>query len=472
MMIRLIIGLFVISLCQCEQNACRKIAVIGAGIAGGSAAYFTQQFLEEAGLERAEIEIFEANDYIGGRLKHIEFHGATLEVGGAAWAKNNHYMMEMAEKMGVNVTGSQTDSEHLRYSAVWTGRGFAPIYKMLVDSSPSSRTIIKEEASFMHHINSNYMIQHNSSFTNLHQFISWGGMDKYTTSSVLSYFEALGVASDFVETELVPMTRAIYNQGSSANVFSLLASLDAILSQYSVLEGNSVLVEKLLEHNADHVHLQTPVKTITKTDTGKYVVEGSEFDVVFIAAPLEVTNIEFVGFGEKKVPLDRDYYDWYITVLQAEGPNPSQFEPFYEEHRGPRGHLPTMIVTTTNSSENSKTPWVMIEPVGKHAKDTANVDNDELPLWIIYSDASVKGDIERYFTGVGDLSEQYWPYTFPHLTPLNGNSRDESDVQPVVLDGKGAVFNINSVESLASAMEISAIGARNAAKLAVDYLSN
>ena len=74
MVIRLIIGLCVIFLCQCEQNARKKIAVIGAGIGGGSAAYFTQQFLEEAGIERAEIEIFEANDYIGGRLKHIEFH--------------------------------------------------------------------------------------------------------------------------------------------------------------------------------------------------------------------------------------------------------------------------------------------------------------------------------------------------------------------------------------------------------------
>ena len=43
-----------------------RVGVIGAGIAGGSLSYYLNK---EMG-ERVEIDVFERNDYIGGRLKH------------------------------------------------------------------------------------------------------------------------------------------------------------------------------------------------------------------------------------------------------------------------------------------------------------------------------------------------------------------------------------------------------------------
>lgn len=451
------------------------VCIVGGGIAGGSTAHFLQKLLAENGFARADVSVFEANDYIGGRLKHIEFHGSTLEVGGAAWAHNNHLMMSMAKELGMNITGSQTDEEKLRYSAVWTGTGFAPIYKELITSSEAARTVVREEARFLKDINRNYDEQQQKVFTTLQEFMSWGNMDKYLENSVLSFFEEQGVDSYFIETELVPMTRAIYNQGSEANAFSLLASLDAILSQYSIVEGNSVLVERLFEKSGAKVHLNTKVKSVSRNSAkGTYTVETDtitsteEFDIVFIAAPLEQTHITFHGIDDmpKTASLDRNYYDWYITVLKATAPNYDQFDPYLTDRvRGK--DLPTMIVTTTNSSENAKTPWVMIEPVGKHAKAEEEEEEEGPPLWIIYSDASVEGDIDNYFTGVqGEIYEQYWPYTFPHLQPLQAGGATD-DTQPVELDPSGLLFNINAVESLASAMEISAIGARNAAKIAV-----
>ena len=455
-----------------------RVCIIGGGIAGGSTAHFLQKQLEEKGFAKADVSVFESNGYIGGRLKHIEFHGSTLEVGGAAWAHNNHLMMSMAKEFGMNITGSQTDEEKLRDTAVWTGTGFAPIYRELISNSEAARTVVKEEARFLEQINENYLMQDQHVFHDLAEFMSWGNMDRYLERSVLSFFEDQGVDSDFVETELVPMTRAIYNQGSEANAFSLLASLDAILSQYSIVEGNSVLVERLFEKSCAKVHLNTRVKSITRKSESDitYTVEtattSEDFDMVFIAAPLEETQITFHGINgmPKTASLDRDYYDWYITVLEAQTPNYEQFDPYFQRQRGK--DLPTMIVTTTNSSANPKTPWVMIEPVGKHAKAEGSSEGGS-PLWIIYSDASVKNNIDDYFTGVkGELYEQYWPYTFPHLWPLQSGVAAAQDTQPVELDPSGLLFNINAVESLASAMEISAIGARNAAKIAVNKISD
>ena len=53
------------------------------------------------------------------------------------------------------------------------------------------------------------------------------------------------------------------------------------------------------------------------------------------------------------------------------------------------------------------------------------------------------------------------PYTFAKLAPVLNAS---AETQPVVLREEG-LYNLNAVESMATAMEISAMGARNVARL-------
>lgn len=57
----------------------KRIAVIGAGAAGSSAAYFSRQYLGE----EVDIEIFEKQSDIGGRVRDKEFHNQTIELGGS-----------------------------------------------------------------------------------------------------------------------------------------------------------------------------------------------------------------------------------------------------------------------------------------------------------------------------------------------------------------------------------------------------
>jgi phytoene dehydrogenase-like protein len=68
-----------------EQN---HVIIIGAGISGLRAAQVLLA-AKEAGLK---VTILEANDYIGGRVKNMEFHGKRVELG-ANWvtdmSKNN-----------------------------------------------------------------------------------------------------------------------------------------------------------------------------------------------------------------------------------------------------------------------------------------------------------------------------------------------------------------------------------------------
>ena len=93
------------------------------------------------------------------------------------------------------------------------------------------------------------------------------------------------------------------------------------------------------------------------------------FDVVVIAAPLEQTKIKFSNIELRGgASLDREFFDWHVTVVEAASVNTSQFEPHYAPHLG--APLPKVLLTTTNSSTNAKTPWVVVQPLGKHVKGT------------------------------------------------------------------------------------------------------
>ena len=91
------------------------------------------------------------------------------------------------------------------------------------------------------------------------------------------------------------------------------------------------------------------------------------FDIVVIASPLEVTNIDFININLSKGSyINREYYDWYITVVEASSINMKQFKPY---NFPPGKTIPNTIVTTTNSTSNSG--FVCIQPLGRHAKTPA-----------------------------------------------------------------------------------------------------
>ena len=177
-----------------------------------------------------------------------------------------------------------------------------------------------------------------------------------------------GITSTLIEIGMVPLNRAIYNQGSSANAFGFLASLTAQLSQHTVTSGNSDLVKALFNYSKANVMLNSYVSTIEMNEKKKHENDENSFtvhynmnnnkttltdvfDIVVIASPLEVTNIDFININLSKGSyINREYYDWYITVVEASSINMKQFKPY---NFPPGKTIPNTIVTTTNSTSNS-----------------------------------------------------------------------------------------------------------------------
>lgn len=470
-----------------------KIAIVGGGIGGAAASHYLQEIRRNRSLPPVEITVFESRDYIGGRLKHITFgeKRVKVELGGAAWTKSNQYVKALAKAMNATVTAEAPSPPLWEKIGVWRGDGFAYVEEIITKDLLSVLKIVNSEPQFLQGTAESYAQQQsNEPFTDIHDFLKWGQLDKYASQSILEYFTALGVKDEVVENGLVPVMRAIYNQNSNSSSFAMFGSMTALIDHEDWPSGNSDLVEALFKAAKATVRLSSKVTEINMKQNGRdgnslatfdVVSEQKQFgnpeastttdtyDAVLIAAPLETTGIEFSGFPMPPgANLNRQFYPWYVTVVEAARINASQFLPYYVNSEG--NQLPRVFLTSANgSSTNPKTPWTVIQPLGKHGKGGKGEPKN---VWLVYSDHDLSGKkpntlVDGLFEEVKTVYVQHWPYTFAHLKPLTG---EPGELQPIVLHN--GLYNLNAIESIASAMEVSCIAARNGARLAMDYLAS
>ena len=82
-------------------------------------------------------------------------------------------------------------------------------------------------------------------------------------------------------------------------------------------------------------------------------------------------------------------------------------------------------------------------------------------IYLVHSDSSIAGDPLGAIFAPGHkvLHTKYWSHAYPVQRP----EPTPANLPPIVL-GNGALY-MNSIESVASSMETTAISARNAARL-------
>ena len=75
-----------------------KVAIIGAGIGGTSAAYFIGQGLGP----NVTIDVFEKGNRVGGRMAVVEIGGNSFEAGASVIHESNKYMQEFTKLSGMH----------------------------------------------------------------------------------------------------------------------------------------------------------------------------------------------------------------------------------------------------------------------------------------------------------------------------------------------------------------------------------
>lgn len=152
------------------------------------------------------------------------------------------------------------------------------------------------------------------------------------------------------------------------------------------------------------------------------------------------------------MPVFRRFEHIFVTVVRAAAINPVYF--------GSKAR--TVPYDNILTSRTAGAPFVVLQLEARLADSTA--------LWKLFSNADVTADLPKIFSGLSadpaDTVLQRWPYTFPELAPVTNTSAVQ--YQPIVLDKAGTtghIFYVNTMESVASAMEGSIIAGRNIALL-------
>ena len=228
---------------------------------------------------------------------------------------------------------------------------------------------------------------------------------------------------------------------------------------WSVKGGNYSVCEKLLENAEVNIHFNKNVKSIQKKlnaggkpayfiETEDGVVEERTYDSVIVAAPLEVPSCYFncneCSDWPNQMTLGR-YQQRFATFIQA-----------YRniKHFGAKSkdELPDAICTT----ETIKFSMLL---------SLKNTMGEEInpPIYRIYSREQLSSEtIKTLFeiSGETKVKDYSWLACPQYVAPER--------FTPFKLDD--GVFYVNSIERVAAGMEMSAIGGRNAALLAKNYL--
>ncbi|CAD2079089.1 protoporphyrinogen oxidase [Phocicoccus pinnipedialis] len=108
----------------------KKVAIVGAGITGLSAAYY----LSKAG---ASVDVFEASDHIGGKIKTYRKDGYVIELGPESYISRKQSLTDLAKEIGME---SHLVRNETGQAYIYTKRGLTKVPKGTMLGVPTTLT--------------------------------------------------------------------------------------------------------------------------------------------------------------------------------------------------------------------------------------------------------------------------------------------------------------------------------------------
>ena len=308
-----------------------------------------------------------------------------------------------------------------------------------------------------------------------------GGDSFYQLTQVTAekYFkQELGWGDRMVDELLTGACRAIYCQDTDevtamVGTVSLAGCENNQLS--AIVGGNYQLPVKLLESSTAEVHRVHVTKVVkvvtTETAAPSYVLHYTEddavgqsemWDAVVIACPLETCDIQFEGFdADNWTPVKKQTFHKTIANFVYGKLNPRFFGVDERDST-----FPQEILTTKMNK-----PAVEFKSIGlqspvnltKQQRDdyAKAARKDVAQIYKIFTSEPLTDEqLSLIFSEYTDHTVVDWMAYPEYVTP-------ESFGSFVLDDG---LFYVNCIEHVASAMEMSCIGGKNASLLANNYL--
>ncbi|KAF9454994.1 hypothetical protein P691DRAFT_770093 [Macrolepiota fuliginosa MF-IS2] len=439
-----------------------RIAVIGAGAGGSSAAFWISKARSRFGLN-VEIDVYDRSDYIGGRSTTVyPYENVSLpeiELGASIFVKANKNMWRASDEFNLTRRDFQDGGSEM---GLWDGEkvvftfegGFWGTAKVLWRYGFTSPKRTQDIVDAMIKKFVGLYSKEAPKWDDVAHLSSMYGWTELTSSSTMEYLLHQGVSRRYISELVEGATRVNYGQNAGyIHALEGLCSL-AATGASGIKGGNFQVFEQFLERSNASVHLNTTVDSILPKANSKLwtVATGQgaqDYTAVILAAPFYSTGITVPHAISDQIPA-QPYVHLHVTLLTttSEYPNPTYF-------------------AMSSSAKPARTMLTTYEGVRKGGKEPEFNSLSYLGLarpgeWTvkIFSKERISDKwLRNVFNGkVGWVFRKEWD-AYPKLPPT-------TTFPPVKLDQ--GFYYVNSFEPFISTMETETISSRNV----VDLLLN
>ncbi|XP_030057758.1 prenylcysteine oxidase 1 [Microcaecilia unicolor] len=453
-----------------------KIAIIGAGIGGTSTAFFLRQKFGRDVL----IDIFERGE-VGGRLATVHLEGQEYEAGGSVIHPLNLHMKNFVKDLGLSVRSSQT-----KLTGIYNGEEFVfeesewfiiNIIKLIWRYGFSFLRMYMWVEDMMDKFMRIYRYQSfEYSFSTIESLLHALGGNDFTQKLNCTIDETMqkaGFSEKFISEIVTPAMRVNYGQSAKVNGFVGAVSLAGTDSGLWAVEGGNKLVcFGLLYSSKAQLILGTVTSIKEKTRPQRtggilkmYEVSyqtasgtlSNLYDIIIIATPLNhgMSNIHFLDFSPPIETFQKNYHQTVATFIHGRI-NAS----FFGWQDGSDFNLADIL--TTGNSKLFLNSIGAVSPV-KSTNDHTLKPASTSCIWKVFSPESLTEEqLQLLFTSYHSVIERKW-LAYPQYNP-------PEKCPPIILHDR--MYYVNAIERAASAMEMSAIAAKNVALLAHHHWYN
>ncbi|KAH7875610.1 Prenylcysteine lyase-domain-containing protein [Lentinula edodes] len=440
-----------------------KIAIIGAGAAGSSAAFWISKAQERFGVD-VEVDVYEKTSRIGGRSLTVYPHGndtfEPVELGASIFVKANKNLWRAAQEFNLTLRDLSKEDNDL---GIWDGEQLLlnlgnhwwDTLKVLwrYGVMPPRRAE-KLVAEMLKQYSTLYTAD-SPKWDNITDLAHSFGWKNLIESTGAEFFTSNGVSKQYVFELIEAASRVNYGQNIDS-IHALEAACSIAANGASQIEGgNWQIFERFLNHSRANVFTDTKVTRITQKESKSrpWVVHSAKgptgYKAVILAAPFHQTDIELPSTLASQIP-EQPYVHLHVTLLTTTSPNLNR------EYLAlsPNEKVPSMLLTTYDGvRQGRKAPE--FNSISYHGK----ISEDE---WVvkIFSESPVEDKwLQSLFNDqVGWVHRAEFD-AYPKLPPT-------SSFPPVKLDH--GLFYVNAFEPFISTMETETLASRNV----VDLLLN
>jgi len=491
-----------------------RIAIIGAGAAGSSAAYYLQRHAAAQHLSTPlNVTVFDLNPRVGGRTTTVNAFddpAYPVELGASIFVRINHILYNASREFNLQTslydegeTGSDYDlgvwngETFVFKTSIGSGRwqgywdiakllwkyGMAPIKtQKLMKSTVGKFLKFYEEPVFP--------------FSSLDYAVMQTELLDFTAANGVQTLKEGGIGEAFGRDVIQASTRV--NYGQNLGVIHGLESMVCMATDgaMAIEGGNWQIFDEAIKRSKAGIQLDTTVTDVEKDDKGLYHIHtnttanSQPFDTVILAAPYQYADITFsppLAVTPKKIP----YVSLHVTLLTT----PHLASPsFFNLDPSLQTSIPDTILTTlpadldmgTTQGSSSVGPANFWSINVLRTISPSTHSNTTQYLYKIFSPSPMTGTfLSSLFAipysntsaadPISDLSknditwyhEKVWN-SYPYETPRS--SFEEIKLDSTTASGTG-VWYTSGMESFISTMETSALMGMNVARLIVDEIA-